>query len=214
MCAAVGIYGERAADYWQRKYELNKFPEHDWKSYNIRPSQETNIIVRNSPTKMVRLQFGIKAPWNDKQLLINAQSETVAEKRSFVKMFREGRGILPADVFYEWKKLHDGKQPYAFALKNEETMSIAVIHNDEGFVILTTSPNHLMEDVHNRMPCLIKDKDIDDWLNPDTEDEQLLKMLSPYPDSEMKKWPISSLVNKPQNNFPEVLKEVKAESFF
>lgn len=209
MCAATGIYGERAASYWLKKYELNKFPEHDWKSYNIRPSQKTHIIVRNSPTKVIKLQFGIKAPWNEKQLLINAQSETVSEKRTFAKMFREERGILPADVFYEWKKLPDGSQPYAFALSNGETMSIAVIHNNDGFIILTTAPNHLMEPIHNRMPCLLKDEDIDKWLNPDSDEDTLKKLLHPFPDDEMKNWPISSLINKPINNFPEVLKEIK-----
>ena len=65
-----------------------------------------------------------------------------------------------------------------------------------------------MEDVHNRMPCILRPEDEEVWLNPDTTEEQLLRLLIPYPDGEMTRWAVSSLVNKASNNIPEVLKPV------
>jgi putative SOS response-associated peptidase YedK len=126
-------------------------------------------------------------------------------------MFREGRCLIPATHFFEWQKLADGKQPFAFALSEQKAFAFAGVYNDSGFVILTTLPNTLMEPVHNRMPCILAKDVEDDWLNPDTSEDQLIAMLKPYPADQMKKWPVSSLVNKPQNNFPEILKPIAAE---
>lgn len=209
MCGAFGYTKERGKAHFEKRFMLERFPEHNWHSYNIRPTQESYVIVRKSPNRAVKFVFGIPAPWDEKHFLINAQSETVSEKRSFAKMFRESRCLIIADVFYEWKRLPDGKQPYAFSLKNGETFSFAGIHNDEGFIILTTKPNTLMEDVHNRMPVILHRDDEDVWLNPDTEVEHLQKTLRPYPAQEMKRWAISSLVSKSSNNFPEILKPMR-----
>lgn len=208
MCGAFGMGGYSgfgASINILLRFELENKPH--WKeSYNIRPTQEALIVTRNSPNKGVISKFGIKAPWDEGKLLINAQSETVAEKRTFKKMFRETRCLIPATWFFEWKRLEDGKQPYAFSLKSEEVFSFAGIYNDSGFVILTSRPNSLMEDIHNRMPCILKPEDEDIWLNPDTNENHLLELLSPYPPDDMKRWAVSTLVNKPANNFPEILR--------
>jgi putative SOS response-associated peptidase YedK len=66
-----------------------------------------------------------------------------------------------------------------------------------------------MKDVHNRMPCILSPEDEDTWLNPDSDEQQLLTLLSPFPDTAMKGWAISSLVNKASNNAPEILTPVR-----
>lgn len=207
MCGAYGFssFGG-SVNVWLR-YELDNKPEVR-ESFNIRPSLPALVVTRNSPNKGEIKSFGIKAPWDDKKLLINAKSETVAELRTFAKMFRESRCLIPATYFFEWQRTKEGKQPYAFSLKDNEPFSFAGLYRDDGFVILTTKPNTLMEDVHNRMPVILSREDEDLYLNPDTEEAHLLEMLEPYPVDEMRRWAVSSLVNRPSNNGPEVLKEV------
>lgn len=207
MCGAFGFSGFGGSTSVTLRYGLSNKPKIR-ESYNIRPSLPALVVTRNSPNHGDYMSFGIPAPWNEKQLLINAKSETVAELRTFAKMFRESRCIIPATFFFEWKKTKEGKQPFAFALKDNKPFSFAGIYRNEGFVILTTKPNSIMEDVHNRMPVMLSQEDEDLWLNPDTEETHLLEMLEPYPTSKMKKWAVSSLVNRPTNNSPEVLKEV------
>ena len=77
-------------------------------------------------------------PWDEKKSLINAKSETVSTLRTYKTLFRESRCLVPADVFFEWKRLSDGKQPYAFGLKDGSVFSFAGLSTDTGFVILTT----------------------------------------------------------------------------
>ena len=209
MCGAYGMGGYSGfggSINLLLRFELENDPQFK-ESFNIRPSQEALIVTRNSPNKGELRRFGISASWDEGKLLINAQSETVAEKRTFKGMFKESRCLIPATWFFEWKRLKDGsKSPYAFSLKNHEVFSFAGLYNDTGFVILTTKPNHLMHDVHNRMPCILTKAQEDEWLNHDTAEIKLHDMLNPFNDDLMTKWAVSTLVNRAENNFPEVLK--------
>ena len=103
-------------------------------------------------------------------------------------MYLESRCPIPARSFFEWMKTDDGKVPYAFALKDMEIFSFVGIHNDSGFVILTCVPNEVVEPVHNRMPCMMLSYEREDkYLNPDTDVNQLIEPLQPYPSDRMKK---------------------------
>ncbi len=187
-------------------------------NYNVAPTQEMPVIEKHSPNSVHIRKWGIKPGWAN-TFLINAQSEKLATSKTWSKAFRESRCIIPATYFFEWKKLSDGKQPYLFRLKNKKMFGFAGLvltyHDDNkkeqhGFVIITTTPNKTMAEVHNRMPVILKREDEETWLNPDeTEAENLLNLLNPYADSEMEAFPISSLVNKPANNFPEITKPLK-----
>jgi putative SOS response-associated peptidase YedK len=86
-----------------------------------------------------------------------------------------------------------------------------VWRNKEGkelktYIIITTEPNALVEPIHNRMPAILEKKDEEEWLNPDeTEPDQLVKLLHPYPTNEMDAYPVSRLVNSPKNDTKEVI---------
>lgn len=78
------------------------------------------------------------------------------------------------------------------------------------FAIITTVPNEIMKPIHDRMPVILSRNEEDEWLDPDMiEQERIEKFLDPYPTSEMKAWKISSLVNKPENDFKEILKPLE-----
>ncbi len=200
MCGRYG-FSESKRKYLRERYSLDSDNEiNEWiGSYNIAPTQNAPIITKNSPNSAHLRSFGIKVPWMPRPL-INAQSESVANKPTFKTMFRENRCIVPATFFFEWKRTEDGKQPYAFSMKDDDIFSIAGIYNDEGFVILTCPPNDLMKDIHDRHPMILKKEDEELWLEHDSEEDQLLRLFKPYPAGEMKRWKVSPLVNNPKNN--------------
>jgi putative SOS response-associated peptidase YedK len=192
--------------------------------YNIAPGMLTPIIIRQSPNQAVLMKWGLIPFWAKDPRIgyrnINARSETVAVKPTFRKALRTQRCLVPANGFYEWKRVEKEKYPYHLSLINEETFSLAglfdVWRDAEGkeiktFTIITTEPNELMEPIHDRMPVILKRAEETRWLDKTLQDvEALQAMLRPYPANLMRAERISTLVNKPENDGPEVLKPVPA----
>ena len=216
MCGRYGFVGD--AEKINRRFDIEKADIELRDNYNVAPTQEMPVIERHSPNKLVLRKWGIQPSWSN-MFLINAQSEKLPFSNIWKRAFLESRCIVPASYFFEWQKATDGKQPYLIRLKNKEMMGFAGIvvsykdkngTDQEGYVIITTTPNSLMEKIHNRMPVILKKSDEDDWLNPDiTEYSQLEKMLNPYDATEMEAYPVSSLVNSPKNNNPVIIKPLK-----
>src|SRR3954453_7689563 len=113
-------------------------------SYNIRPSQPALIVTRNSPNKGEVRAVRIKDPWEEKRLLINAQSETVAVLKSFRGLFTNSRCLIAFTSYVEWEKLPDkSKRPWAFSLKSDAMFAVTGLCTDNGLVVITTKPNEL-----------------------------------------------------------------------
>lgn len=74
--------------------------------------------------------------------------------------------------------------------------------------IITTEPNELMEDIHNRMPVILRPEDEDEWLSRDSDVQSLLGLLKPYQSSEMQVYEVSKEVGNVRNNYEELLKEI------
>ena len=126
--------------------------------------------------------------------------------------YAKRRCIVPIDNFFEWKAMKGAKakQPYAIAMKSGEPFGIAGIweswkHPVSGevlrtFCIVTTEANALVADIHDRMPVILPPEAYDRWLaniEPDPRD-----LLVPFPAELMMMWPISTRVNKPDNDDP------------
>lgn len=176
------------------------------KRYNIRPSQPLVAILNTDPEQMVLAQWGIIPFWDKtgKKQIINARKDSL-EKPTFKQSFHERRCLILADGFYEWKAEDSkSKTPYRFTLKSEEPFAFAGIWQEDAedpqAVIITTDPNKIVEPIHNRMPAILKPEFEQDWLNPDLQDEQILELIRPYPDKEMKAYTVSTLVNLPRND--------------
>jgi putative SOS response-associated peptidase YedK len=153
--------------------------------------------------------------------MANARSETVASKPSFRGAFKRRRCLVVADGFYEWQKVGTKKHPHFIRLKNDRPFGIAGLWERwdkqgepiESCTLLTTEPNDLMKPIHDRMPVIIPAEKYSAWLDPKCDDqERLLELLRPYPDKEMLAYPISTLVNKPQNDVPKCIEPVQAET--
>lgn len=192
--------------------------------YNIAPSQPVPV-VRQNPKKPVRelslLRWGLIPSWATDTSIgfktINARSETVTTAASFRDPIRTQRWLLPADGFYKWQR----KQPYCFEVGDGELFAFAGSwdrwndpHGEvvETCTILTTTPNDLLSNVHDRMPVILNPADYSAWLNLEIRDmSTALKLLVPFAGS-MRRYPVSTQVNQVQNDDAECAKPIQLES--
>jgi putative SOS response-associated peptidase YedK len=193
-------------------------------SYNIAPSQSVVAVINNGRhNKMGYLRWGLIPPWaKDMSIghkMINARSETLLEKPSFQTAYKKKRCLIIADSFYEWKRLNENnKIPMRIKLKSEELFAMAGLWENwkspEGksifsCTVITTTPNKLVEDIHNRMPVILRPEDEKLWLDPKLNDTRLLEQLMvPLDENLMEVYEVSSLVNSPKNNSIELIQRI------
>lgn len=204
-------------------FQLAEVPEIS-PQYNIAPSHSISTIFHPTapdPRTYKQLQWGLIPHWaKDPKIgnkLINARAETVAEKPSFRQAFQKRRCLVIADGFYEWKTQPNQKQkqPYYFHLQNHQPFAFAGLWEQwkdptgqtlETCTIITTEANEIMAPIHDRMPVILAEKDYEQWLDPALNDSSKIQpLLHPFPASEMLAYPVSTKVNKPSVNFPELI---------
>lgn len=188
--------------------------------YNIAPTQLVPVITSDSPKGFSFFYWGITPDFGQNkpvaQKLINARAETIHEKISFKNSFQQRRCLIPADGFYEWKRLgKKTKIPYRFTLREVEIFSFAGIWEEyetvtgevqHTFLILTTTPNEVVEEVHERMPVILNREAEKKWLDKYSSDSDLLKLLTPFPAELMLSYTVSPLVNSVQNDSPGIIR--------
>ena len=200
--------------------------------YNVAPSQLVAAIfqLRNCDQRQLHMfRWGLLPAWvkdpTNYNKPINARSETVTEKPSFRAAFRYRRCLIPADGFYEWRKAprtKSKKQPYFFSLQDRTPLAFAGLFEEwespagefiESCTILTTTPNELVAPIHDRMPVILDPQDYALWLDPsfDKSDHRLLSLLKPYSTAAMTVFPVSTIVNSPDNDTAECLKPIMTE---
>ena len=192
-------------------------------SYNIAPSQPIPVVLNDGQEKLDFVRWGLVPFWTKpdkvgKFALINARSETAAEKASFKTPIRRRRCLILADGFFEWSKSSSGKSkpPYYITLKDQSPFAFAGLwdnwNSPEGdqlktACILTTTPNVLVKPIHDRMPVILPQTEYQTWLNPgEVNPEELQPLLIPYPAEGMQAYPVSAYVNSPNNNSPQCIK--------
>lgn len=192
-------------------------------SYNVAPSQQIIAIINDGhKNRLGTLRWGLIPPWaKDEKIgykMINARSETVAEKPSFRNAFKKKRCLVVADSFYEWQRKDGGKIPMRIKLKTGEPFAFAALWESwkapDGKTvntcsILTTEANSLMESIHDRMPVILTKEEEKIWLDPNVDDAETLKsLLKPYKADEMEAYRVSEEVNSPKNNTPELIEKI------
>jgi putative SOS response-associated peptidase YedK len=184
--------------------------------YNIAPTQQVLAIrAHNGERQASFLHWGLIPSWADDPKIgnrtINARADGVAVKSSFRSAFKRSRCLVVADGFYEWKKTGAAKQPYFIRLKKDRPFAFAGLaehwHRSDKAIdsctIITTDPNEMMAEIHDRMPVILSPDDYDLWLDPEFEGkEQLQSLLRPYPADETTAYAVSTLVNNPKNENP------------
>ncbi|WP_342424837.1 SOS response-associated peptidase [Paenibacillus sp. FSL E2-0178] len=192
-------------------------------NYNVAPMHNVPAVIASVAGKRLgELRWGLIPFWaKDEKIgskMINARAETVAEKPAFKRLLKTKRCIIPADGFYEWKKDGTSKQPYRILMSDGSLFSFAGLYDTwedpEGkklstCTIITTTPNSLMDDIHDRMPVILRPEDEADWLGRDNDDvESLLKLLKPYDAAKMRAYKVPSAVGNVRNNSKELLEDI------
>lgn len=129
----------------------------------------TNIVpIRTGDKEYKPMKWGFTA--YDGKLIINARSETALEKPTFKQPMTEKRCLIPASGYFEWKKQGSTKEKYSFYLSDSKLMYIAGCYRQEAgnpissFVILTKAASPALREIHERMPVIIPESRIHDWL--------------------------------------------------
>jgi len=191
-------------------------------SWNVAPTQNAMVIRRHPDTgerRLDLLRWGL-VPHFTKDLKaarkpINARSETAAGSGMFRGALASRRCLVPADAFYEWKAMADGKQPYAIARWDGAPLAFAGLwegwRDPSGevmrtFAILTTSANVTMQQLHERMPVILEAPDWPAWLGEIEGDARAL--MRPAADDLLNLWPVSRAVNSVRNNGAELLDRI------
>jgi putative SOS response-associated peptidase YedK len=202
--------------------DLNDVPADLAPRYNIAPTQPVAVVTSAQDRKVEIFQWGLIPSWaKDPSIgsrMINARAETIEEKPAFRASFKRHRCLILADGFFEWKKILEGKketkQPYCIRLKDDQPFAFAGLWDhwtsptgDEKLTctIITTAPNSLMAEIHDRMPVILDKDSMWDWLDLDASPIALHALLQAYPAKQMKAYPISKLVNRPENDSTEVI---------
>lgn len=193
-------------------------------SYNIAPSHSVLSVINDGiRNRLGYLRWGFVPSWAKDEKsgykMINARAETLAEKTSFRQAFKSRRCLVIADSFYEWKKGADkSKTPMRIKLKSDELFAMAGIwerwKSPEGKTlyscsIITTTPNELMKDIHDRMPVILKKENEKAWLDPSLDDvSKVSHLLKPLAANGMEAYEVSALVNSPRNNSPNLIQNI------
>lgn len=200
--------------------------------YNIAPTQPIATVVATAEDPDPHfhlLQWGLIPSWaKDPAIgsrMINARAETVAEKPSFRAAFKRRRCLVLADGFYEWQLQTNSKtkQPHYIFLKDHRPFAFAGLWEHwadptsggelQTCTIVTTAANELMEPIHDRMPVILPPEDYAAWLDPSYYDPQALQaMLRPYEAEAMDRYPVATVVNKPQNDGPDCVAPLTSEA--
>ena len=192
-------------------------------NYNLAPTQSVPVVlVRLDHRTIESFRWGLVPFWAkdlasaSKYSLINARSEEIAEKRSYAQAFHQRRCVVPLSGFFEWKKDDAGpKRPFAIHLKHGAIMSVAGVWERwtsadgqplHSCSIVTTVANDFMRQLHDRMPVILAEPDIEGWLNPERrETSHLQSFLKPCPSDWLTAYEVSTKVNSPRFNTADAL---------
>lgn len=206
----------------QQAFDLKTVPDGMPPRYNIAPSQPVAVITNEASAELTFYQWGLLPSWSkDRTIaskLINARSETAQDKPSFRSAFKRRRCIIPADGFFEWQQRDGGKVPLFIHFEGRPVFALAglweIWRSPEGdeirtCTILTTEANDFMKPIHNRMPVILDRADYDLWLSPKEEPAQALQpLMRPHDPAHMMAYPVSKMVNYPNNDTPQVIEPV------
>lgn len=149
------------------------------------PSNTILTLIGDSTTNNVGA-FGTNWGIQSKSLIINARSETVQEKNTFKSLFSHYRCVIPTTGFYEWQHLEgNGKkgEKYYLGLGQDEPLYFAGLYRIQNkarqSVIITTSANDSMKDIHDRMPLIIEANNIRSWLFDERFASSYLEAMMP-----------------------------------
>jgi len=229
MCGRYGRRGDkqRIAE-WMQAHDIGVFDDSYFApSFNVAPQSLQPIVRLDAETgrrELTIMRWGLVPFWaKDAKIAystINAKAETVSTSPTFREALKRRRCLVPADLFYEWKKVDaKTKQPYAIALKDGDLFAFAGLweawkdkatgETKETYTVITTDPNEMMEPLHNRMPVILALNDYERWMAPADPAQLPVDLLRPYPAEKMTAWKVSATVGNVRNNEPSLTERIE-----
>ena len=201
--------------------------------YNLAPTKLAPLVVGRTSDdafrrELVTAKWGLVPSWaKDPSIgnrMINARSETVAEKPAFRKAFAQRRAIVPADGFFEWYQPEapdGGKRPpkQPFFMSAPGGLGLAGLYefwkDPEGqwlltYTILTTSAEGEDGRIHDRAPLIVEPDAVDHWLRNEPWPDALDHLVPATP-GVLDAWPVSTEVNNVRNNGPQLVEPLPLE---
>jgi putative SOS response-associated peptidase YedK len=218
MCGRFAFYSPHEAV--ARLFGVADGPEVEPR-YNIAPTQFVAAVRESGgPREVAMLYWGLVPSWaKEKSIgarMINARSETLAEKPSFRNAWKRRRCLVLADGYYEWQRSGATKQPYFISFAGGAPFGMAGLWERwrdpgsgeplESCCIVTTSPAPAIAHVHDRMPVIIPPDAYAEWLDPDNAaTDRLARLLVPCESPELQARPVSRRVNDARNQGADLL---------
>jgi len=226
---------------WAALFGLDRVPDLEPR-YNIAPTQDVAVVRSTAPAQggeaapeaepavptreLVELRWGLVPHWAREfdpvgRALINARSETAAEKPSFRDSFRFRRCLVVADGFYEWKPEGRRKQPYWIHREDGRAFAFAGLWDRwaggdgppvESCTILTTEANEALRPLHDRMPVILEPGSYGIWLEPDAPMWELEPLLVPLTPDLLAFHPVSTHVNHVGNDDPACIDPLRSQT--
>ena len=176
------------------RYRFEEFSEYRLPRFNIAPTQDVLGVLDDGSERVAPLHWGIEGR-------INARAETVTQHPL------PFRCIIFADGFYEWR----GRKPVYYTMKDDRVFPFAgifepVLNGPPRCAIITVPPNALVAPVHDRMPAILRDDELDAWLAPgDMPPAQARELIQTYDSAEMRARDVSMRLNDARYDSPDVL---------
>ena len=178
MCGRYNFSKDSSSPMVQKVLENLQNRQIEVKTGDVNPGDIAAVIASNR--KMEPQAFGMKWGYKipDGKLIFNARSETAAQKVIFADGMRQRRCLIPADCYYEWQKNGKEKQKYQLAPTNANGFFLAGIYRIEQgsavFSVLTKEPVESIAFIHHRMPVILPQEAMSDWLNPRFDGNEIL----------------------------------------
>lgn len=198
-------------------FEDFRFPNQFVPRFNIAPTQPILAIPNDGYKRATFFLWGLLPFWaKDPKIasrMINARSETLAEKPSFRGAYKYRRCLILADGFYEWQAGagQKTKTPHFIFMKSRQLFALAGLWEDwqapdgsqmKTCTIITTQPNDVVAPIHKRMPVILPPSAYGQWLDTKSRTD-LQELLCSYPAEKMDAYPVSTLVNNALNDQAE-----------
>jgi putative SOS response-associated peptidase YedK len=192
-------------------------------NYNVAPTQPVAAVIYKGRDRFLTFfRWGLIPSWSKEPSsqfsMINVRAETILDKPTFRNALLRRRCLIPATGFYEWRK--PDKQPFFIHGKNDELLYLAGLTEywngaDGSYIqscaIITTTPNSVMEAIHDRMPVILTKDNTESWLTEDFKEPfSLQALLHPCPSGMIDLYPVSKKVNSVAYKEEDCLKPVSA----
>jgi putative SOS response-associated peptidase YedK len=190
--------------------------------FNIAPGEEILVVHKaTAGRRLGRCTWGLHRRWlrDPAKPLLNIRAETLRARADRGHAASGRRCLVPAGGFFEWRRVGRTRQPWYFTLADSPLLALGGIANspedaERRCAIVTTEPNELVAEVHDRMPVIIPRERYDAWLDPDLPLADLLPLLGPCPAGLMTAYPVSSIVNRTGVEDPRAVQPAPRETLF